>query len=88
MTISEPFPRKTSNSVLRIRWTSDENARFQCAVDETKNTVSCGYGKEGQWETPLLPDGEHTFYLTPRDQFGNSGPTVSRKWSVGKGVGY
>lgn len=46
------------------------------------NPVSCGFGESGQWVTPRVPDGEHTFYLTPEDMFGNRGPTLSRKWTV------
>lgn len=83
VTIREPFPAKTSGQVS-IQWTSDENAKFQCAVNDLNNAVSCGYGKEGRWVTPLVPDGEHTFYLIATDRLGNSGPTLSRKWSVGK----
>ena len=84
VTISESFPTKTSNPVSVVRWTSDENARFKCYVDDPKNQVPCGYGKTGEWRTPRVPDGEHTFFLTAVDTLGNKGPTLSRKWFVGK----
>lgn len=73
---------------MTIQWTSDENARFYCAVDDVRKAVPCGVGKEVQWVTPRVPDGEHTFYLIPEDTFGNKGPTLTRKWSVGKSVSY
>ena len=44
----------------------------------------CGFGTDMQWNTPSLPDGEHTFYLTSEDEYGNRGLTLSRKWTIGK----
>ena len=88
VTILEPFPKKTTVPVLTVRWTSDEEAKYYCAVDDVTRPVLCGYGKEGQWTTPTMPDGEHTFFLIPEDKLGNKAPSLSRKWSIGMLVIY
>ena len=83
ITLTGELPTNRNNPVAIFSWKSDEDAKFTCAVDDPKNTDYCGYGTYGQHVTPLLPDGEHTFYVTPEDAYGNKGPVVKYTWQTG-----
>ena len=78
------LPTESNNPMAVFSWKSDESAKFLCAVDDEKSAGNCGYGRYGQYVTPLLPDGEHTFYLIPEDFYGNKGPVVKHVWRTGK----
>ena len=80
----QPFPSLTKEKVIAIRWTSNEFANYRCAVDDINNAVNCGSGEEGTWRTPVMRDGEHTFYLLAEDTAGNRARTATRKWRVGE----
>lgn len=71
------------NSVT-IRWRSNENSVYQCAVDDITKAVNCGSGRQGTWRTPVMTDGEHIFYLVSKDTVENRGATLSRKLTVGE----
>lgn len=56
-----------------------------CSVDNSP-PAPCGFGKDGNWRTPGLKEGEHEFSLTAEDLFGNTAPILRRRWTVGKGA--
>ena len=80
----KPLPSITNEKVITIRWTSNEFANYRCAVDDINNAVNCGSGLQGTWRTPVMRDGEHTFYLLARDSAGNRATSVSQIWRVGE----
>ncbi len=79
----EPVPQRTSNTSVTIRWTSDETAQFVCAINNSPAT-NCGSGIDGEWTTPILNDGDHSFSLTAIDPIGNRAPTMRILWTVGE----
>ena len=59
-------------------------AYYKCAVDDTSNFVHCGNGLNGGWTTPTLGNGDHTFYLTAKDEVGNKAPRLTHSWTIGE----
>lgn len=81
--VIRPLSPRTSNRRTTIRWTSDETARYLCAIDNSR-AVDCGSGLESEWTTDSLSDGDHTFILTAIDPIGNRARDVRRLWTVGE----
>ena len=82
--LNEPLPRTSTSQTATFRWTSNEMAYYKCAVNDTSKFVNCGSGTTGDWTTPPLSDGKHTFYLTAKDEVGNNAPRLSHSWNIGE----
>ena len=77
-------PTSTRSSPT-IRWTSSENARFKCAIDNgQRQFVDCGEGFSGEWTGTNLPDGVTRFLVYGVDKTNNQGPTSEHQFTVGK----
>ncbi len=72
-----------TNGKPQIRWTSSENARFECSLDGA-SYQNCGSGFSGFWTGENIPDGKRTFSVRGRDQNGNVGQPTNFEWTVGK----
>lgn len=82
MQITNSVLPQTSNPKTRITWSATEQGTFECALDGVE--VSCGNGTTGQFITPDLSDGEHTFSVNSVDPLGNKGVPVTARWQTGK----
>ncbi|XP_028410633.1 uncharacterized protein LOC114533322 [Dendronephthya gigantea] len=80
--LNRPLPSTTSTPTETFRWTSNEFAEFQCAVDDVTNFQDCGSGTNGDFTTPSLDNGPHTFFLTAKDEVGNVAPRLSHSWDI------
>ena len=79
----EPLAPKTSRDAITIKWTSDERANYLCSIDNSPAT-DCDFGIDGEWTTPRLNDGIHTFSLTAKDLVNNIAPTLTTSWTTGE----
>jgi hypothetical protein len=84
VSLNEPLPTTSTSETATFRWTSNEMAYYKCAVDNTDAFVDCGSGTTGDWTTPTLTNGAHTFYLTAKDEVGNNAPRLSHSWTIGE----
>ena len=84
MYLKQPLPRTSTSQTETFRWASDEMAYYKCAVDDTSTFTNCGSGRTGDWTTPSLSNGEHTFYLIAKDEVGNEAPRLSHSWRIGE----
>ena len=82
--LSPPLAKISTAKTMTFRWTSDEMAYYQCAVDSLNNLVSCGSGNNGEWTTPTLDDGNRVFFLTAKDEVGNKAATLKHRWNIGR----
>ena len=46
--------------------------------------MECGRGRTGDYTTPRLPDGKHTFSVNAVDNVGNKGTPEVVNWATGK----
>ena len=77
-------PARSTYDTGSFYWKSDEEARYECAVDVAESGIPCGSGIRMNWNSPRLHDGEHTFYLFATDSNGNQAKPVKYKWEIGK----
>lgn len=82
--LKRPLPTTSTSQTETFRWTSDEMAYYKCAVDDTSSFTDCGSGTTGDWTTPSLSNGKHTFYVIAKDEVGNTAPTLKHTWTIGK----
>ena len=78
------FPTLTREQAPVFSWSSDEDAIYQCAIDDLLTLFNCGSGKNGTWRSPPLNDEEHTFYLLAQDTVGNEASPVTKTFTVGE----
>lgn len=83
MTLTQ-FPKLTREQAPVFSWNSNEDAIFQCAIDDVRTLFDCGSGRRRTWQTPRLSDGEHTFYLLAQDDVGNEASSVTKTFTVGE----
>ena len=72
----------TTNQRQIIRWNSTESASFKCKMNGV--ITNCGSGRTGEFTSPNLPDGRHTFEVYAVDDLGNRGTEQVVSWSTGK----
>lgn len=82
LSITSSNPVKTNNKQQTFRWTSTEPAIFKCTLNG--RAVDCGQGTNGQFTTPTLPDGQHTFQVNAVDNLGNKGTPQTVRWTTGE----
>ena len=75
-------PRATNNSKTRITWSSNEPGTFVCLLEGVG--VSCSNGTTGDYTTPDLSDGKHSFSVSSVDPLGNKGRPVTVEWETGE----
>lgn len=80
--ITSDTPAESNSPRQTIRWTSSEQANFECTLDGQK--VDCGTGTSGVYTTPNMPDGRHTFSVNAVDPLGNKGTPKVIEWNTGK----
>ena len=80
--ITNSIPGETNNVNMRITWSSDERANFVCLLDDVK--TACGDGSTGDYTTPDLTDGKHSFTVSSVDPLGNEGRPVTVEWNTGE----
>ena len=73
---------------VTLKWTSDEDATFQCAIDDIFANQDCGIGVNGEFRLTNLPDGDHTVWIKAVDKLGNAAPWVKHSWLVGKRIDF
>ncbi len=54
-----------------IQWSSNEDAKFQCSLDN-RAFFNCGQGTTGMWTGSNLVDGPHTFIIEGKDETDNT----------------
>ena len=54
-----------------IQWSSNEDAKFQCSLDN-RAFFNCGQGTTGMWTGSNLVDGPHTFVIEGKDETDNT----------------
>jgi hypothetical protein len=84
LTWTSNTPTQTNNPSQRITWDSSEPATFECTLDGLR--VNCGRGTDGEYITPNLPNGDHTFTVIPTDYLRNKGRPQVVTWSTGRGI--
>ena len=84
LTWTSNTPTQTNNPSQRITWDSSETATFKCTLNGRK--FNCGRGTDGEYTTPNLPDGNHTFTVIPVDDLRNRGRPQVVTWSTGRGI--
>ena len=62
---------------------SNENAKFKCAIDDTRLYEPCGEGLTGKYTARNVPDGRHAFFVQGTDKY-NVGPHVRFLFTIGK----
>lgn len=80
--ITNRVPPQTSNPRTKIAWVANEPGTFKCVLDGVE--VPCGDGTSGQYTTPELPDGKHSFSVSSVDSLGNKGRPLNVNWETGK----
>ena len=80
--LTNSTPRATNNPKTRITWSSNEPGTFVCLLDGVE--VSCGKGTTGDYTTPDLSDGKHSFSVSSVDPLGNKGRPVTVEWETGE----
>ena len=75
------YASKTSDPTYQIDWDTNEPADFECKLNG--RVVECGEGTDGDYTTPDLPDGRHTFELNAVDKVGNRGSPQFLRWTKG-----
>ena len=78
------FPTLTREQAPVFSWSSNEDAVYQCAIDDVRTLFNCGSGRRRTWQTPRLSDGEHTFYLLAQDTVGNEAFPLTKTFTVGE----
>ena len=63
-------------------WSSNEPGTFVCLLDGVE--VSCCKGTTGDYTTPDLSDGKHSFSVSSVDPLGNKGRPVTVEWETGE----
>jgi hypothetical protein len=81
LSITSSTPSKSNSPRQRITWTSSEPATFECKING--RVVDCGSGNTGDYTTPNLPDGKHTFEVNAVDGLGNTGTPKVVEWTTG-----
>jgi hypothetical protein len=79
-----PFRNLTREQVIVFSWSSNEDAVYQCAIDDPRRLFKCGSGRASTWRTPPLSDGEHAFYLIALDTVGNKASPKRNTFTVGE----
>lgn len=77
-------PARSTYDTGSFFWVSDEEAVYECAIDLAESGTKCGSGVRGNWNSPQLSDGTHTFYIFATDRNGNQANPVEYKWEIGK----
>ena len=72
-----------TNGKPEIRWSSSENAFFECSLDGAEYQ-ECGNGFDGLWTGNNLPDGKHNFSVRGIDRNNNTGEPKRFEWHVGE----
>lgn len=78
-----PLPRLTNRNPI-ITWRVNEEAVFECALDDLENYKWCGNGTKGKWIGKDLPKGDHRIVVRVKDPQGNTNPIIDHKFAVGK----
>ena len=76
-------PKTLNKSKAQFNWKSNEPSRFRCALDDNEVGEECGEGRDGEYLTPTLVDGEHEFRLLVEDMVGNLAPLIRSKFTIG-----
>ncbi|CAB3983302.1 Hypothetical predicted protein [Paramuricea clavata] len=80
LSITSSTPSESNSPRQRITWTSSEPATFECKING--RVVDCGSGNTGDYTTPNLPDGKHTFEVNAVDSLGNTGTPKVVEWTT------
>jgi hypothetical protein len=83
VTLDENTERVSGNNV-KLKWRTNENAIFQCAVDSLFNNRDCGSGTASEVILTDLEDGPHTVWIKAVDELGNRAPWKKHTWTVGE----
>lgn len=78
-----PLPR-LSNPNPVFTWTVNEEAVFECALDDVVNYKWCGNGTKGEFKGKDLPKGDHRIVVRVKDPQGNTNNLIDHKFVVGK----
>ena len=78
-----PLPRLTNPNPV-FTWTVNEEAVFECAIDDLENYKWCGNGTKGKWQGKDLNPGDYEFILRVKDPQGNTNNLIRHKFVVGK----
>ena len=78
-----PLPRLTNRNPV-ITWTVNEEAVFECALDDLNKFRYCGNGTKGKWQGNDLDKGDHQFVMRVKDPQGNTKNLIDHKFVVGK----
>ena len=78
-----PLPRLMNRNPV-ITWTVNEEAVFECALDDLNKYAFCGNGTKGKFEGENLPNGPHQIVVRVKDRQGNTKTLIDHKFVVGK----
>ena len=80
-----PLPRLTNRNPV-ITWTVNEEAVFECALDDLDKFTWCGNGTTGKFQGDNLKPGDHQIIVRVKDPQGNTNNLIDHTFVVGKYV--
>jgi hypothetical protein len=79
-----PLPRLTNRNPV-ITWTVNEEAVFECALNDLDKFEWCGNGTKGEWKGKNLDKGrDHRIVVRVKDPQGNTDNLIDHTFVVGK----
>ena len=79
-----PLPRLTNRNPV-ISWTVNEEAVFECALNDLNKFETCGNGTKGEWQGKNLDkDRDHIVVVRAKDPQGNTNTLINHTFVVGK----